>query len=119
MLDRGQRTYDDGLTIAPARLSDLIRRYVADPHATRPPADTGTAQQIAHDASGQEALFSAPRAAVSGRPRRPKPDTPGGSTIPSQRSHPTPVRQPAPTYNCEPGNLSSRGTPDLALLLTD
>jgi len=41
MLDRGQRI--DGMAIAPARLSGLIRRYVADPHASRPPADSGTA----------------------------------------------------------------------------
>ena len=86
ILDRGQRI--DGLTIAPARLSGLIRRYVVDPHATRPPADTGTAQQIARDASGQEALLSALRAAVSGHSHRPKPGKPGGGTSPTQPEPP-------------------------------
>ncbi|UTT50976.1 hypothetical protein [Rhodococcus gordoniae] len=86
MLDRGQRI--DGLTIAPARLSGLIRRYVVDPHTARPPSDTGTAQQIARDPSGQEALLSALRAAVSGHPPRSKPGTPGGSTTPAQPGPP-------------------------------
>ena len=67
MLDRGQRI--DGLTITPARLSDLIRRYVADPRATPPPTSTGTAQQIAYDPSGPKVLLSALRR--HGRSRAP------------------------------------------------
>jgi len=94
MLDRGQRI--DGLTIAPARLSGLIRRYVADLNAARPPADTGAAQQIAPDASGQEELLSALRAAVSGHPRRPTSGTPGGSTTPTQPEPPDHSPQPGP-----------------------
>ncbi|AYA24358.1 hypothetical protein C6369_007520 [Rhodococcus rhodochrous] len=95
MLDRGQHI--DGLTITPARLSGLIRRYVADPHATRPPAaDTGTAQRIARDVGGQEALLSALRAAVSGHPRRPNPGTLGGSTTPPQPEPPHHSSQAGP-----------------------
>lgn len=94
MLDRGQRI--DGLTITLARLAGLIRRYVADPHATRPLTDTGTVQQIARDPSGQEALLSALRAAVSGHPRRPKPGTPGGSTTPPQPGPPDHIPQAGP-----------------------
>ncbi|WP_152975337.1 hypothetical protein [Rhodococcus rhodochrous] len=62
----------------------LATPEVATSHATRPPSDTGAAQQIARDAGGQEALLSALRAAVSGHPRRPKPGIPGGSTTPPQ-----------------------------------
>ncbi|QHG85522.1 hypothetical protein D1O33_26390 (plasmid) [Rhodococcus rhodochrous] len=97
MLDRGQRI--DGLIIAPARLAGLIRRYVADPHATRPPADPGT-KQVSRDPGGQEALLSALRAAVSGHPPRPKPGAPGGSTTPFQP---------------EPPDHSAQADPDLEL----
>ncbi|SMG54937.1 hypothetical protein SAMN02745947_04485 [Rhodococcus rhodochrous J3] len=94
MLDRGQRI--DGLTITPARLSGLIRRYVADPHTPRPPTDTGTAQQIARETGGQEALLAALRAAASGHPHRAKPGTPGGSTPPTRPEPPDHSPQPGP-----------------------